>query len=112
MQNQQTRATTALKLLQAAIDDDDQNCFDFLCDVIERDRLYLCFQSDDGEPIRNLAEFVADLGVEPEPRQVDRISANAANFDHGDGVRFTPRLTRAERYRQRQNENHQRKART
>jgi hypothetical protein len=111
MQNQQTRATTALKLLQAAIDDDDQECFDFLCDVIERDRLYLCFQSDDGEAIRNMTDFVTDLGVEPESSQVDRISANAANFDRGDGVRFTPRLTRAERYRQRQNEN-QRKART
>jgi hypothetical protein len=108
MQNQHTRASAALKLIQFAMTADDQECFDFLCQIIDREQLYLYYQADDGTPIKNLREFEDDLGIGRESTQATRISASAANVTERDGARFIPRrLTREERYQQRQTLNKQ-----
>jgi hypothetical protein len=96
VQELKVRAATALKLIQAAIRDDDQDCFDFLLETVDRERLYRCFQSDAGDPITNMKEFVNDLHIDAGPsKSGSNISATAAGG--------SPFATRAgeERYRQR-----------
>lgn len=61
MQDQQTRATVALKLLQASIAADNQDDFDFVSSVIDREQLYCCYTSDAGEAINNMAELYAEM---------------------------------------------------
>jgi hypothetical protein len=60
------RAAAALKLLQYAIEEDDQSCFDLLVDVVGTERLYLECSTDAGEPCNDLETFVRDLGVDDE----------------------------------------------
>ena len=55
MQDQKTRAAAVLKLVQLAIAADDQECFEFLSQTIEREHLYRYYQADDGTPIKNMA---------------------------------------------------------
>jgi len=89
MQNQQTRASAALKLVKIAIQADDQECFDFLTQTIQREQLYVHYQTDAGEPIRNMDAFVADLDLDPDDPRATRVVASAIIS------RFTPRrLTR------------------
>jgi len=57
----QTRASAALRVFQSSIANDDQDVFDLLSAVIERDGLYLCYASDDGQSFRSFAEFVAEV---------------------------------------------------
>lgn len=58
----QTRATVALKLLQASIAADNQDEFDFLSSIIESEGLYCCYSRDDGvQPFNTHAEFLAEV---------------------------------------------------
>ena len=60
-----TRAQAAVKLLQAAMRDDNESATEFLADVIERGELWRCCITDDAdEPFRSYADFVAAINAE------------------------------------------------
>src|SRR4051812_39922139 len=58
------KAETALKLLRACVDADDQDACDFLVGVIERDALYRYYASDDGTRCESMSDFVAQMNAE------------------------------------------------
>ena len=61
MQDRATRAGVVLKILHGAIIRDNQDQFDFCCEVIDADQLYEFYETNDGEPVRSYADFAADV---------------------------------------------------
>jgi hypothetical protein len=62
--DRKTRASVAFALIEAAIAAEDQDCYDFVASIVDRERLYEHFVSDAGERIRTMSQFTATLEAE------------------------------------------------
>lgn len=75
-QDSKTRATTAARMLTAAILRDDQNGFDFISDTITAEGLHGHFETEDGEPFETADEFLSSLMAETLGTPLDDTKTN------------------------------------
>jgi hypothetical protein len=102
MLDQKARAAAVLKLLNRAVADDDQESFDLIVSIVEREELFVHYADDAGSPFDTMADFAAALESEHGAAGGSVTSAAGGSLTNSvGGNRPLSRMTTEERYQQR-----------
>ena len=89
--DRKTRAEAAINLLRNCVTNEDQNGYDLLISIVDRERLFDTFSGEDGKPFASIEQFTACLESED-------ATDNTAGTVTASAVAQPRRLTGDERY--------------